>query len=112
MTTAQQTPEEQFLDETLELAGFDPEEDDFELLKEDLRPLLEERVMLKLYAALPTEEDRAAFDKLLDESEEGEEEGDEVFAFLSEKIGNVEEYIVSIYTEFQTEYLEAMKDTE
>ncbi|MCR5411833.1 MAG: hypothetical protein K6E76_02325 [Patescibacteria group bacterium] len=35
-----QTSQELFLDETLKMAGFDPKEDDFEMLKEDMRPIL------------------------------------------------------------------------
>ena len=61
--------ETQFLDELLVMAGFDPENDDFELLKEDLEPILDERLMLRMYEALPSDEDRARFDEFMDEAE-------------------------------------------
>ena len=32
--------QEQFLNDTLIMAGFDPKEDDFEILKEDMLPVL------------------------------------------------------------------------
>jgi hypothetical protein len=60
----------QFLDELLTLAGFTPDEDDFEVLKADLQPLLSERALLKIYDALPTEEDRETFDTLMDATDE------------------------------------------
>ncbi|MDR0860634.1 MAG: DUF5663 domain-containing protein [Candidatus Peribacteria bacterium] len=101
------TNDEQFLDETLTLAGFDPERDDFELLKEELLPLLEERITLKIYQALPTEEDRKAFDKMMTSDEEVDSEV--INDFFTSKIPNFDDFMADIYIEFQDEYLEAMK---
>jgi hypothetical protein len=55
--------QEQFLNDTLVMAGFNPEEDDFDMLKEDMRPILEEYIELNLYKFL-NEEQRAGYDKL------------------------------------------------
>jgi hypothetical protein len=99
--------DELFLDETLTLAGFNAEEDDFELLKEELRPLLEERIILKIYQALPMEADRAEFDRLMTSDEEVG--SDEIDAFFRAKIEDFDDFMGEVYAEFQAEYLEAMK---
>ena len=44
--------QEQFLNDTLVMAGFDPKVDDFEMLKEDMRPILDEYIELNLYKFL------------------------------------------------------------
>ncbi|MDR2189983.1 MAG: hypothetical protein LBP53_02050 [Candidatus Peribacteria bacterium] len=107
-TTTEITNDEQFLDQLLVLAGFNPEEDDFDFLKDDLRPLLSERITLKLYAALPTEEDRATFDTMMTADDETKTE--ELYAFLISRIPHFDDFMANIYQEFQAEYLEAMKD--
>ena len=48
--------QEQFLNDTLIMAGFDPKEDDFEILKEDMRPVLDEYIELNLYKFLNDQE--------------------------------------------------------
>jgi len=42
--------QEEFLDELVEQAGFTPDES--VLIKEDLRPILQERIMLSIYREL------------------------------------------------------------
>ncbi|MDR0608171.1 MAG: hypothetical protein LBG52_07740 [Candidatus Peribacteria bacterium] len=99
--------DELLLDETLTLAGFNPKEDDFDLLKAELRPLLEERIILKIYQALPTEADRAEFDALM--TSDTEVGGDNVDTFFRSKIQHFDDFMGDIYAEFQKEYLDAMK---
>ncbi|MDR2415055.1 MAG: DUF3352 domain-containing protein [Candidatus Peribacteria bacterium] len=101
------TNDEQFLDELLTLAGFNAEQDDFELLKEDLRPLLSERIMLKIYAALPSDADRQTFDEMMTKDEEVSTE--KLYEFLTSRIPNFNDFMTDMYLEFQKEYLEAMK---
>lgn len=48
------TFQEEFLDELVQEAGFDPE--DADLIKEDLRPILQERIMLSIYRELTDEQ--------------------------------------------------------
>ena len=55
--------QEQFLNDTLVMAGFDPKEDDFEMLKEDMRPILDEYIELNLYKSL-NDEEKAEYDNL------------------------------------------------
>ncbi|MDR0650784.1 MAG: hypothetical protein LBG59_05280 [Candidatus Peribacteria bacterium] len=98
--------DEQFLDELLTLAGF-TEQDDFEILKEDLRPLLSDRIILKIYEALPHDTDRKTFDEMM--TKEEEVTTDEIYGFLQSKITNFDDFMANIYLEFQNEYLEAMK---
>ena len=102
------TDDEQFMNELLMAAGFDPEEDDFELLKLDLEPILAERVMLKVYDALPTDADRARFDEFMDEANPFSEE--EFMKFLQSKIPDFDEFMAQVHLEFQEEYLEVMKE--
>jgi len=102
------TNDEQFLDELLTTAGFNFEEDDFDFLKEDLRPILSERITLKLYEALPTQEDRAEFDVMMTADEEIAPEI--LYAFFIARIPNFDNFMADIYLEFQNEYLEAMKE--
>ncbi|MDR0282020.1 MAG: hypothetical protein LBI53_01490 [Candidatus Peribacteria bacterium] len=99
--------DEQFLDELLTTAGFNPEEDDFDFLKKDLRPLLSERITLKLYEALPTEGGRAEFDTMMTADEEVAPEI--LYAFFIARIPHFDDFMANIYLEFQNEYLEAMK---
>jgi hypothetical protein len=106
MTTVES--DELFLDETLALAGFDPKEDDFALLKEDLRPLLEERIALKVYEALPSDEDRAKFDEFMTSDEETNPA--EIEEFFTSKIPNFDDFMGQVYVDFQHEYLEVMKE--
>lgn len=101
------TDEEQFLDDLLTTAGFNPEEDDFDLLKEDLRPLLADRITLRLYEALPAEKDRATFDEMMTSEEEVATEV--LYAFFIARIPHFDDFMTTIYLEFQNEYLEAMK---
>lgn len=93
-----------FLNDTLQRAGFNPLEDDFELLREDLEPVLQERVMLRLLSALPTEDNRNKVMELLDTWK-----WEEAFDMMEEMIPNYEDLLGDIYQEFQDEYLEGMK---
>ncbi|MDR0369307.1 MAG: DUF5663 domain-containing protein [Candidatus Peribacteria bacterium] len=95
------------MDETLTLAGFDSKEDDFELLKEDLRPLLEERIILKIYQALPTDEDRSAFDEMMTSDEDVASEV--IDEFFTSRIPHFDDFMGEVYLEFQDEYLEVME---
>ena len=103
-----QTTDDQFLDELLVTAGFDPKEDDLEILKQDLLPVLEEKIILKLYEALPTQEDRERFDTIMTTDEEIASEG--LHDFFVEKIPNFDDFMADVYLEFQEEYLSAMNE--
>ncbi len=88
--------QEQFLNDTLVMAGFNPEEDDFDMLKEDMRPILEEYIELNLYKFL-NEEQRAEYDKLRKE--------DWDLDFFKDKIANFDNILARLYMDWQKEYL-------
>jgi hypothetical protein len=48
------TFQEEFLDDLVKEAGFEPEDSD--LIKDDLRPILQERIMLSIYSVLTEEQ--------------------------------------------------------
>ena len=87
--------QEQSLNDTLVMAGFDPKEDDFEMLKEDMRPILDEYIELNLYKFLDDQE-KAEYDKLKNKS----------LDFFKEKISNFDNILPQLYINWQQEYLE------
>ena len=101
MPTAQLPFQEQFLNELLSQAWF--QEDQFDLLKEDLRPLLQERIILSVYQELNPEE-RKKLEILLKEHDSSK-----VQTFLSQTIPDFEEFLFSIYAGFEEEYLANFK---
>ncbi len=91
--------QEQFLNDTLVMAGFDPKEDDFEILKEDMRPILDEYIELNLYKSL-NDEEKAEYDNLWRED----------LDFFREKLSNFDAILAEIYMNWQKEYLENFND--
>jgi len=91
--------QEQFLNDTLVMAGFDPKEDDFEMLKEDMRPILDEYIELNLYKSL-NDEEKAEYDNLWRED----------LDFFREKLSNFDAILAEIYMIWQKEYLENFND--
>lgn len=91
--------QEQFLNDTLIMAGFDPKEDDFEMLKEDMRPILDEYIELNLYKFL-NDEQKSEYDKLEDKNLE----------FFKERISNFDAILAELYTNWQKEYLSNFED--
>ena len=91
--------QEQFLNDTLIMAGFDPKEDDFEVLKEDMRVILDEYIELNLYKFL-NDEQKSEYDKLEDKN----------LDFFKERISNFDAILAELYTNWQKEYLENFND--
>ena len=81
------------------MAGFNPMEENFEMLKEDMRPILDEYIELNLYKFLDDQE-KAEYDKLKNKS----------LDFFKEKISNFDAILAELYTNWQKEYLENFKD--
>lgn len=90
--------QEKFLNDTLVLAGFNPEEDDFDLLKEDMRPVLNEFLILNLYSMLP-ESEKIEFDKL---------DYKDIFFFVN-KIENFNNVLWDLYVKRQNKYVQMMQ---
>ena len=91
--------QEQFLNDTLVMAWFDPKEDDFELLKEDMRPILDEYIELNLYKFLNNEE-KNEYDKLENKS----------LDFFKDRISNFDNILAELYMNWQKEYLQNYND--
>jgi len=91
--------QEQFLNDTLVMAGFYPKEDDFEMLKEDMRPILDEYIELNLYKFL-NDEQKSEYDKLEDKN----------LDFFKDRISNFDAILAELYTNWQKEYLANFED--
>lgn len=91
--------QEQFLNDTLVMAGFDPKEDDFEMLKEDMRPILDEYIELNLYKFL-NDQEKSEYDTLKDKN----------LKFFKDKISNFDNILAELYINWQKEYLENFND--
>ena len=91
--------QEQFLNDTLVMAGFDPKEDDFEMLKEDMRPILDEYIELNLYKFL-NDQEKSEYDKLEDKN----------LDFFKDKLSNFDNILAELYMNWQKEYLENFND--
>lgn len=89
--------QEQFLDELLKKAGFDPEEDDFETLKEDMRITLDEYVELNLYSQL-------------DETQKQAYDDEQDFSIFQRNIPDFENVLEKIYTDWGNNYLESFNE--
>ena len=87
--------QEQFLNDTLVIAGFDPKEDDFEMLKEDMYPILDEYIELNLYKFL-NEEEKSEYDRLENKN----------LDFFKDRISNFDNILAELYINWQKEYLE------
>ena len=91
--------QEQFLNDTLIMAGFDPKVDNFEVLKEDMRPILDEYIELNLYKNL-NEEEQSEYDKLEDKN----------LDFFKDRLSNFDAILAELYMNWQKEYLENFKN--
>ena len=91
--------QEQFLNDTLVMAGFDPKEDDFEMLKEDMRGILDEYIELNLYKFL-NEKEKNEYDKLENKN----------LDFFKDRISNFDNILAELYMNWQKEYLESFND--
>ena len=91
--------QEQFLNDTLVMAGFNPNEDDFEMLKEDMRPILDEYIELNLYKFL-NDKEKAEYDELEDKN----------LDFFKDRLSNFDNILAQLYMNWQKEYLENFND--
>ncbi len=94
--------QDQFLDNLLKKAWF--QESDFDLLKEDLRPVLEERIILMIGMELNQQQEKEAHNLL------SAGKYDELNSYLQEKIPQFEDLLMEIYAQFEDEYLENFRN--
>ena len=93
--------QEQFLNDTLVMAGFDPKVDDFEMLKEDMRAILDEYIELNLYKFL-SDKEKSEYDKSRKE--------DLNLKFFEDRLSNFDAILAELYMNWQKEYLENFND--
>ena len=93
--------QEQFLNDTLVMAGFDPKVDDFEMLKEDMRPILDEYIELNLYKFL-NDKEKAEYDKSRTDNLN--------LKFFEDRLSNFNAILAELYMNWQKEYLENFKN--
>ena len=91
--------QEQFLNDTLVMAGFDPKVDNFEMLKEDMRPILDEYIELNLYKFL-NDQEKSEYDRLEDKN----------LDFFKDRLSNFDNILAELYMNWQKEYLENFND--
>ena len=90
--------QEEFLDDLVKQAGFTP--DEWVLIKEDLRPILQERIMLSIYRELDEKQTDKVWEYLK------KDKYDELTEFLKKAIPNFDDFMMEIYALFEDEYLE------
>lgn len=95
--------EEDFLNNLLVKAGFDPEEDDFEALKSELEPVLMDRIMMRVFEAL-SEAQRKEVMKLFDAGKEAQ-----ALEKIENLIPDYDNFLAEVFEEFQEEYLRNME---
>lgn len=101
MTDNKQNFQEQFLDELLLEAWFTVD-DNLDLLKEDLRPILQERIVMSVYKKLNQEQRDDVTDLLNNNKTQ------ELDSYLRSIIPDYDEFLMEIYANFEDEYLENM----
>jgi len=94
--------QEEFLDDLIKEAGFEPE--DVDVIKEDLRPILQERIMLSIYSVLKDDQIEQVW-KYFEQ-----EKYSELTEFLKWVIPNFEDFISEVYAQFEDEYLENFQE--
>ena len=99
----QQINEEDFIYNLLLEAGFSPEEDNFEELREDLEPLLMDKILEKVFEALSVEQ-REEIMHLFDKGKEAE-----ALTKIEKIIPDYDNFLADIFQEFEEEYLRSVK---
>ena len=93
-----QTSQELFLDETLKMAGFDPKEDDFKMLKEDMRPILNDYLETSLLWKISPKQRNEFF------------EGEHSLARFADKIEDFDDILADLYLSWQEDYLKEFEE--
>lgn len=95
--------DEDFITNLLVEAGFSPEEDNFQELREDLEPLLMDKILEKVFEALSVKQ-REEIMNLFDNGKEAE-----ALAKIEKMIPDYDNFLADIFQEFEDEYLKSVK---
>lgn len=90
---------EDFIENLLVEAWFDPNEDDFGELREDIEPILMDKILEKVFEALSYEQ-REEIMKLFDNKKEAE-----ALARIEKMIPDYDNFLADVFQEFEEEYL-------
>ena len=95
--------DEDFITNLLVEAGFSQEEDNFQELREDLEPLLMDKILEKVFEALSVKQ-REEIMSLFDNGKEAE-----ALAKIEKMIPDYDNFLADIFQEFEEEYLKSVK---
>lgn len=106
MTTHNHHTEEDFLENLLLQAWFNPEEDDFDEMKAELEPLLMDSIMDKVFQAL-SDIQRKEVMKLFDAWQEAE-----ALEKIEKMIPDYDGFLAEVFEQFQEDYLANIQENE
>lgn len=95
--------EEDFINDILLEAGFNPEKDNFDELRKDIEELLMDRIMERVFDELSQEQKG----KVISLFEKGEE--DKALMEIETMIPDYDNFLADIFQEFRDDYLREVK---
>ena len=99
----QQLQEDDFIYNLLIEAGYSPENDDFEALKEEIEPLLMDKIFSRVFEELSNDQ-RKEIMRLFDAKKEAEALGK-----IEKMIPDYDNFLEEVFQEFAEEYLRTVK---
>ena len=99
----QQINEEDFIYNLLLEAGYSPDEDDFDDLKEEIEPLLMDKIISRVFEELSNDQ-RKEIMKLFDAKKEAE-----ALSKIEKMIPDYDNFLEEVFQEFAEEYLRTVK---
>ena len=99
----QQINEEDFVYNLLLEAGYSPDEDDFDDLKEEIEPLLMDKIISRVFEELSNDQ-RKEIMKLFDAKKEAE-----ALSKIEKMIPDYDNFLEEVFQEFAEEYLRTVK---
>ena len=95
--------EEDFIYNLLLEAGYSPDKDDFDALKEEIEPLLMDKIFSRVFEELSNEQ-RKEIMKLFDAKKEAE-----ALRKIEKMIPDYDNFLEEVFQEFAEEYLRTVK---
>ena len=95
--------EDDFIYNLLIEAGYSPDKDDFESLKEEIEPLLMDKIISRVFEELSNEQRREIM-KLFDAKKEGE-----ALKKIEKMIPDYDNFLEEVFEEFAQEYLKTVE---
>ena len=99
----QQLQDEDFIYNLLLEAGYSPDKDDFDVLKEEIEPLLMDKIISRVFEELSNEQRKEVM-KLIDAKKEAE-----ALHRIEKMIPDYDNFLEEVFQEFAEEYLRTVK---